>query len=344
MARRPTLSPEASRAAKVASFDPNSPAGATGGIYGLPFDTSDAQVVIVPVPWDVTVSYHDGAARGPAAVFAASSQVDLYDPAVPDAWKIGLAMDEMPREVATRGRKHRVQALKHQCAAVNTASEWLNSWVERRTGQWLDAGQLVALLGGDHSTPLGFMRALAARHDSFGILQIDAHADLRHAYEGFTCSHASIMTNALTVPAVRALVQVGIRDYCDEEAAVIAAEPRVTTFFDRDLKRARFEGATWAKQCKGIVATLPKKVYLSFDIDGLDPKLCPHTGTPVAGGFEVEEVLYLVEAVVRSGRTIIGLDLNEVAPGPKGDDWDANVGARLLYRLCNLMAASNGRA
>ena len=344
MARRPTLSPEASRAAKVATFDPNGPAGNARGIYGLPFDTVDAQVVIVPVPWDVTVSYHDGAARGPAAVFAASAQVDLYDPAVPDAWKIGLAMDEMPREVLARSRKHRAQALKHQCAAVNKASQWLNSWVERRTGQWLDAGQLVALLGGDHSTPFGFMRALAARHDAFGILQIDAHADLRNAYEGFTCSHASIMTNALTLPAVQALVQVGIRDYCDEEAAVIVAEPRVTTFFDRDLKRARFEGATWAKQCKAIVATLPQKVYLSFDIDGLDPKLCPHTGTPVAGGFEVEEVLYLVEAVVRSGRTIIGLDLNEVAPGPKGDDWDANVGARLLYRLCNLLAVSNGRA
>jgi agmatinase len=336
--------PAARRAAKVAAFDPNGPGGDSRQIYGLPFDTDEAQVVIVPVPWDVTVSYHDGAARGPAAVLAASGQVDLYDPAVPDAWKIGLAMDDLPSDVQARSRRHRAQALKHQRAAVNAASQWLNRWVERRTGGWLDEGKLVALLGGDHSTPFGFLRALAARHSAFGILQIDAHADLRRAYEGFESSHASIMTNALTLPAVRALVQVGIRDYCEEEADVIAHEPRVRTFFDRDLKRARFEGASWSAQVAEIVAALPDKVYLSFDIDGLDPKLCPHTGTPVAGGFEVEEVLYLVESVVRSGRTLIGLDLNEVAPGPKGDDWDANVGARLLYRLCNLMAASNGLA
>lgn len=339
-----TLAPADSRAAKIAAFDPNAPAADASGIYGLPFDTRDAQVVVVPVPWDVTVSYSQGAAKGPRAVLDASAQVDLFDPAVPDAWKIGLALDELPREVLARSRKHRVQALKHQRAAVNKASEWLNAWVERRTGQWLDAGQMVALLGGDHSTPFGFMRALAARHDAFGILQIDAHADLRNAYEGFTYSHASIMTNALTLPAVSTLVQVGIRDYCEEEAAVIALDSRVCTFFDREIKRARFNGMTWTAQCADIVAALPEKVYLSFDIDGLDPKLCPHTGTPVAGGFETEEVLFLVEAVVRSGRTIIGLDLNEVAPGPKGDEWDANVGARMLYRLCNLMAVSQGRA
>ncbi len=329
-----------SRADRIADFDPNSPGDPTENIYGLPFDTADAQVVIVPVPWDVTVSYQDGASRGPDAVLAASVQVDLFDPAVKDAWKIGLAMDEISREVQHRSKHSRELALRHELAAVNEASDWLNNWVETRCGQWLDAGKAVALLGGDHSTPFGFMRALAARHPEFGILQIDAHADLRDAYEGFGHSHASIMRNALRIPQVSALVQAGVRDYCDEEATVIATESRVTTFFDRDLKRGRFEGATWADQTTTIVNALPKKVYVSFDIDGLDPKLCPNTGTPVAGGFEYEEALYLIEAVVRSGRTIIGLDLNEVAPSASGD-WDANVGARLLYRMCNLMALSN---
>jgi len=82
---------------------------------------------------------------------------------------------------------------------------------------------------------------------------------------------------------------------------------------------------------------------VSFDIDGLDPKLCPNTGTPVAGGFEFEQAAYLIEAVVKSGRKIIGMDLNEVAPGENGE-WDANVGARMLLRMCNLMAVSNKRA
>jgi agmatinase len=108
------------------------------------------------------------------------------------------------------------------------------------------------------------------------------------------------------------------------------------------MKQASFSGETWAQRVAKIVADLPEKVYLSFDIDGLDPKLCPNTGTPVAGGLEAEQVLFLVEAVIDSGRTIIGLDLNEVAPGSEGD-WDANVGARMLYRLCNLLGESNGR-
>jgi agmatinase len=88
-----------------------------------------------------------------------------------------------------------------------------------------------------------------------------------------------------------------------------------------------------------MIATLPQKVYVSFDIDALDPKLCPNTGTPVAGGFELEQAFYILEELVKSGRTIIGADINEVAPGE--NEWDANVGARLLYRLCNLTAKSN---
>lgn len=330
-----------SRETKIADFDPNSAADASGGIYGLPFDVDEAQIVIVPVPWDVTVSYKDGASGGPAAVLAASRQVDLYDPAVKDAWKIGIAMDEISDEVADRSKKYRTLALGDDVDVVNESSAWLNAWVEARTSHWLDAGKAVALLGGDHSTPFGFMKALARRHSSFGILQIDAHADLRDAYDGFEFSHASIMRNALKIPEVGVLVQAGIRDYCDEEADVIRTESRVKTFFDRDLKRGRFEGATWAEQTTKIVSALPAKVYISFDIDGLDPKLCPNTGTPVAGGFEYEEAVYLIEAVARSGRAIIGLDLNEVSRCDSATEWDANVGARLLYRMCNLMALSN---
>lgn len=214
--------------------------------------------------------------------------------------------------------------------------------VKNETLHYLNQGKLVALLGGDHSTPLGYLQALASKYASFGILQIDAHADLRIAYEDFEYSHASVMYNALKIPQVEKLVQVGIRDYCQEEVDVMNAEgKRVKTFFDRDLKHDQFRGKTWKDQVGEIVDELPQNVFLSFDIDGLDPKLCPNTGTPVAGGFETEQVLFLVENVIASRRKLIGFDLNEV--GPSENEWDENVGARLLYRLCNLLGKSNGK-
>ncbi|MBA4077191.1 MAG: agmatinase, partial [Cyanobacteria bacterium PR.023] len=179
------------------------------------------------------------------------------------------------------------------------------------------------------------------RHDSFGILHIDAHADLRDAYEGFTYSHASIMFNAIKEPTLTKLVQVGIRDYCEMESDLVASsDGRIVSFYDRDIKTKMFEGMSWMHICQEIVSQLPDEVYVSFDIDGLDPKLCPNTGTPVPGGLEYEQALYLVRMVAESGRVIIGFDVNEVAPGDE-DEWDANVGARLLYRLANLTAKSN---
>jgi agmatinase len=225
---------------------------------------------------------------------------------------------------------------------VNTACVGMNSWVKERALHFLDKNKVVALLGGDHSTPLGLMQALAEKHKSFAVLQIDAHADLRDAYEGFEFSHASIMFNALKIPQVKKLVQVGIRDYCEAEANLVKqSKGRVKCFYDRDIKNKQYKGASWADICREIIVSLPDKIYLSFDIDGLDPKLCPNTGTPVAGGFEAEQVLFLVKQIVESGRTIIAFDINEVAPGK--DEWDANVGARMLYRIANLVAQSNGK-
>jgi agmatinase len=184
------------------------------------------------------------------------------------------------------------------------------------------------------------MHALADQHEEFGILQIDAHADLREAYEGFTYSHASIMYNALKLKQVKRLVQVGIRDIAESEVELVrSSNGRIITFYDTMLKDALYKGASWKKQCKKIIAQLPQKVYISFDIDGLDPKLCPGTGTPVPGGLEFEEALYLIRALVNGGHKIIGFDLCEVAPG--NSQWNGNVGARLLYKLCNLMYVSN---
>lgn len=345
---------------KIAAFDPNNLGDANNNLFGLPFTTEEADVVIVPVPWEVTVSYSAGTALGPQAIFDASFQVDLFDPKIKDAWKKGIAMEPVSDDIASRSESLRRKAeqyiglleegerpesnesMEETRLAINAGCEKMIDWVKKKTTAYLENGKVVGLLGGDHSTPLGYIQALAEKNEAFGILQIDAHADLRVAYEGFTYSHASIMYNALQVPQVKKLVQVGIRDYCEAEFELIqASDEKIITYFDRDIKYRQYDGASWSSICNEIVSNLPEKVYLSFDIDGLDPKLCPNTGTPVAGGFEAEQVLMLIEKVVDSGKTIVGFDINEVAPG--GDEWDANVGARLLYRIANLAAASNGK-
>ena len=342
---------------KISSFDPNGIGDLSGNIYGLPFNADDARLVILPVPWEVTVSYQAGTAGAPEAILAASYQVDLYDPFVKDAWKLGISMKDMNQGILERNQVLRPKAEKYiiqmeqgidpmdnttmqdALDEINLACLELNQWVKNESLKLFKKNKIVALLGGDHSTPLGLIQALAERFPSYGILHIDAHADLRKAYEGFEYSHASIMYNAIKLPQISHLVQVGIRDYCEAEVNLINNEPRITTFFDREIKHSQFEGKNWSAICDTIIETLPENVYLSFDIDGLDPKLCPNTGTPVPGGLELEQSIFLVEKLVKSGRIIIGFDLNEVAPG--SDEWDANVGARLLYRLANMCLVSN---
>jgi agmatinase len=344
---------------KIKNFDANGVGQLDAEIYGLPFTVEECETVLIPVPWEVTVSYKGGTAQGPAAILQASYQVDLYDPFVKNAWHSGIGMDDFNDELKLKSEELRVKAelyinsledgqdenantLKKISTEINEGSLWLNNWVRERSLHFINQGKTVGLVGGDHSTPLGMIQALAEKHKSFGILQIDAHADLRKAYEDFEFSHASIMYNALQINAVEKLVQVGIRDYCEEELNLINnSNGRVKTFFDRDIKYAQFCGDNWDRICNRVVNELPNLIYLSFDIDGLDPKLCPSTGTPVAGGFETEQVLFLLEKIVLSGRRIIAFDLNEVSPGNGGSEWDANVAARLLYRISNLVNYSN---
>ena len=343
---------------KIQNFDSNGIGQLNDGLFGLPFSLEECDIVLIPVPWEVTVSYGGGTAQGPQAILAASYQVDLYDPFVKDAWKKGIGMDEINKEIENKSTILRQVSERYIDNLANgqdpTSAEnkqisnnvteeclWLNQWVKSRALHFLKQNKVVGLVGGDHSTPLGMIQALAEQNENFGILQIDAHADLRKSYEGFEFSHASIMYNALKVKQVQKLVQVGIRDYCEEELTVIKNNSeRIKTFFDRDIKYAQYNGDSWDRICNRIVSELPDKVYLSFDIDGLDPKLCPNTGTPVAGGFESEQVLYLLEKLVNSGKIIIGFDINEVSPGDEGGDWDANVAARLLFRIVNLTALS----
>ncbi|MCO6481842.1 MAG: agmatinase family protein [Flavobacteriales bacterium] len=348
-----------SKASKIAAFDPNSPGHANAGIYGLPFTPEESDIVLVPVPWEVTTSYGAGTAHGPRAILEASAQVDLFHPEFADLWKRGISMDEIPAALLEQSDALKKEAAKvidmlvnggtkaqagraaKALQLVNEESAVVEQWVEQRTGHWMDRGKLVGLVGGDHSTPLGFYRALAERHGTFGILHLDAHLDLRKAYEGFTGSHASIMYNALQIGEVESIISVGIRDFCEEEARVFAKEDlRVRIHRSAALRAEQFGGLTWQKQCDAIIGQLPDQVHVSFDIDVLDPSLCPNTGTPVPGGLAFEEATFLLSRLAASGRTIIGFDLVEVAPGGSGD-WDANVGARMLWHLCGVLAKTN---
>lgn len=346
--------------ADLSNYDPNCVSNPDNNIFGLPTSEEDSRLVIIPVPWEVTVSNTASTARAPEAVFKASLQVDLFDSEMPIAWKQGFYMRPSDKKVLMKSdylrkeaelyidyisRGEDVQAnhfMTKTLKEVNEGSLYLNNWVYEQTKALLDKDKLVAILGGDHSTSLGFMKSIAEKHGDFGVLQIDAHCDLRECYEGFVYSHASIMYNALKeIPELQRLIQVGIRDYSQSEWEYIRnSSYRVITYFDKDIRRRMFEGQSWSNVVDDIVDKLPQKVFISFDIDGLDRKLCPFTGTPVPGGYELEQVFYIFHKVLESGRNIIGFDLNEVGIG--GDtDWDANVGARALFKLCNLLVTSN---
>ena len=333
------------------TFDPDGVGVGNGAYFGLPFEPEAARLVLISAPWDVTVSYGAGTAYGPDAVIEASTQLDFHDPLAPGAWRRGSAtadVDYSLLEQSQRLRSDAERVIDHlegggspdddyvirKLRRVNEGCAAMNANIGAQAARWLDAGKLDGLVGGDHSTPYGLVRALGARHTSFGILHLDAHCDLRDAYEGFAFSHASIMYNILRdVPQVARIVQVGVRDFSEGEAALAAASERIATFDDLSLAEAAFRGATWDAQCRSIVETLPGEVYVSFDIDALTFENCPHTGTPVSGGLTFNQAVWLLATLVRSGRRIIGFDMVEVAPA--GDERiDAITGARVLWKLC----------
>lgn len=333
-------------------FDPNGVGISNGNIFGFPVSENEANIVIIPVPWDATASYGKGTSRGPQAILDASTQLDFYHPQLDKAYNTKIHMlpidekyvslnDEICEatndyiafleeggDISTRPDFQKIVQY------ANIEHDKLKESIKSKALELIAAGKIPAVLGGEHSTPLGLMEAIDSQGKAFGILQIDAHADLRDAYEGFEQSHASIMFNALkNCKNLERLVQVGIRDISENEVKLIEnSNGRITTFFDWKIKENAFLGKTWAIQVQEIIETLPENVFISFDIDGLKPNLCPNTGTPVAGGFELAEISYLFFELVKKGKKIIGFDLNEVGTSDEGD-WDANVGARALWDL-----------
>ncbi len=333
-------------------FNPNNPA-IGNGMYGLPEDPDQSRFILIPVPWEMTVSYGAGTALAPHFIKVASSQVDLYHPNKPELYQEGIFMDEFPEEFALKHEQLRQLALewiedvaleerefpeKKKIAyltAIQKFTEEVNIWLYDRIDFWKSQDKFVGLVGGDHSIPLAYHSWLNQQQTDYGILVVDAHHDLREAYEEFVYSHASIFYNVLKYNNVKKLVQLGIRDYCHDEAEFARLQgDRCLTYYDRELSKRKFEGETWKNLCNEMIEALPQKIYVSIDIDGLDTKNCPNTGTPVPGGLEYNELTYLLDLLKASGKEIIGFDLCEV--GYNDSDWDVNVGARLLYHLCSV--------
>lgn len=343
---------------KIEDFNPSGVGLKNNNFIGLPFTEENAAIILFPVPWDVTVSYGGGTSTGPQNILEESVQLDLFDSDIPNAWKSGIYFYPINNDWLSKSKVLRPKAkdyidfienggsvslsesMKSIQDEINIASSQLNDWVYNETVRILNSGRLIGLIGGDHSTPLGYYKALSEFHPEFGILHIDAHLDLRKGYEGFQYSHASIFNNALHIPNITKLVQVGIRDNCEEEVNMISQhDHKIKVFYDHEIRNALFTGSSFDYYVKNFIEELPEKVYISFDIDGLDPKLCPGTGTPVPGGLSYHEAIHLIKSVVASGRIIIGFDVVETAG--VGNQWDGNVAARIVYKLASWMAKSN---
>ena len=317
-------------------------------LFGLDFTQETADIYIVPACWELSVSYRYGTSKAPLHILQSSYQLDLYHPAFNYAQTKGIFMPPINNaelavhDALCQDSRRLIKLMDKQGALTKTADlqclEQLNhahfnflKHLETQITTQLKQGKLVGLLGGEHSVTEAAILAMAKQHPSFGILQLDAHMDLRKCYQGFQHSHASVMHNCLNIPQLSNLVQVGIRDSCIDEQNIARNDSRISVFSNYHLKKDLFEGRLWSDICDEIVSCLPEKVYISFDIDALEACLCPDTGTPVVGGLGFDEVFYLISKIVAANKKIIGFDLVEVAG--QADQLSCMLGARALYQL-----------
>lgn len=330
-----------------------------GGIFGLPFTEEDAKIIIQPIPWEVTTSYGGGTALAPQSILEASHQLDLFDINFKNAYQNGYYLKEVSQKLFEKNQALKTKAQKiiqknelgqeltakehSDLEEINQSSSQLNQDIYQQTQEILKGEKFPALLGGDHSTPFGQIQAVMEKHPKASILHVDAHHDLRRAYQGFTHSHASIFYNVMESNwAPKKLVQVGIRDFCEEEYSYSQNDPRQVCFYDSQIQEKIFQGQSWQSLCEEIVSQLSDDVYISCDIDGLSPDFCPNTGTPVPGGLSYQQFVYLLKTLHTQKKRIIGFDLVEVAPDPKQvSEFDSNVGARILFQLCGWLIQTN---
>jgi agmatinase len=287
---------------------------------GLPPTHSDparAAVWVLPIPYEATVSFGAGTAAGPDAIVRASQQVELYD-------------REFDCEPALRYGAHTLPAL----ALPDDPQAALDA-IAHATADAARAGKLVVGLGGEHTVSVGFGRGLLeALGGPLTVVQIDAHADLRDQYEDTPYSHACIARRLLETDGIEQVLQLGIRSVCAEEVRFARQHPeRVRIWYAEEV-----HAGTWRNELRARLAG--KRVYLTLDVDGLDPAIVPATGTPEPDGLTWTETLNILRLVADAAR-IVGIDCVELAPAPGQHAADFAV-AKLLYKAISyaLPAAS----
>lgn len=318
-------------------------------LFGNPLSLEESKLVIIPAPWEPTTSYMGGTSNAPALIRQASHQMDYFHEVYKNAYHQGIYYKDLHPEIEPLHKKalkicKKIQedlthatssndSIQKDLQIANELSDKFNSIIYNESKAILESNKTPALFGGDHSCPYGLMKALSEKYDSWSILHIDAHFDLRIAYQGFKHSHASIIYNATQLKnPPKQVAHLGIRDFSESEY-LYAKEHGHHSWTDKVLKRREFDGESWTKTCEEILKPLTKNIYISFDIDGMDPQYCPQTGTPVPGGLSYNQAVQLIEMVSKSFN-IIGFDLVEVSSQP-GDyeSWDINVGTRMLFEL-----------
>jgi agmatinase len=280
------------------------------------FDTS--RIVVLPAPYEHTVSYGGGTRRGPAAIIMASQYVEFYD-------------EEMDRELCNEVGIATLPAVDFGKQKHAAALERL----EKRITALLEGEKFVVTLGGEHTISLAPVRAHLARWPDLSVLQFDAHSDLRQEYQGSPYSHACVMARIAEVLDPRRIVQIGIRAQCIEESWLIR-EKGITTVYAHAL-RADAAGR-WEELA---LSRLSDHVYVTFDVDGFDPSIMPATGTPEPNGLYWSEVMRFLRRV-GSEKRIVGCDVVELAP-MKGLHHPDLTAAKLVYKLMNYAMPPGGR-
>lgn len=275
-----------------------------------PAALDEARVAILPVPYEATVSYGKGTAQGPEALLDASQYVELFD--------------------ELRDREPASEISFFTAAPVNCAVPFEPTMAEirQRAQELVNPKRLLMSIGGEHSITGPLVAAHLEQFPDLHVLQIDAHCDLRDVYEGSLLSHASAMARVVEQVGSR-LTQVGIRSICAEDRAAIR-DRGLHTFFAGDLHSK--PASVWID---AVVETLGPQVYLTVDVDGLDPSVIPSTGTPEPGGLSWWDTIELVR-VLGERRQIVGADMTELAVvGDRAADRiSAFAAAKLAYQIC----------
>ena len=315
----------------------------------------DSRMILIPVPWSATVSYGRGAEQGPQLIRQASDQLDFFNPLLKLSYneKIHFLPEDSSIQAMSGQALSWVQEIRRGFKKqdvklyenVNESCRALLDWIYEKSLKIFSQNKIPALVGGDHSISEALISLVGERtKGDYGVLHLDAHADLRPNYEGFKYSHAGVMYNVLNLPfPPKKLVQIAVRDFSQQEYNLIQKDNRIQCYFDDWIYNRMFKGEVWADLCHHIVSQLPERFYVSLDVDALDWSYAPDTGTPVPGGLSFNQVLYLLAETRKQNKKLIAFDVVESSGGgviSQSSEWNGNVSARLIYFLCGLALRS----